>query len=146
MTNIWAEGCNKGACARKDWKVWYISVNEIKFIFIIFYRVRTLRNKNKQGNFLAMKINTFFKFNSPKLGQLETKWAENLTLSTGWGLRFWCRWAGSANEIKSFTIRSGNSTGDGGIGDYFSWNSGTPTIGAFTPSKFTSSSCNSASG
>ena len=27
-------------------------------------------------------------------------------------------------------MRSGNSAGDGGIGEYFSWNSGTPTIDA----------------
>ena len=31
-----------------------------------------------------MKNNTSFNFNSPKLGKLETKLAENLSLSTVW--------------------------------------------------------------
>ena len=49
-------------------------------IGFVFYDV-----KIRKTIFWAMKVNMFFnKFNSPKLGQLETEWPENLTLSTVW--------------------------------------------------------------
>ena len=50
--------------------------------FIIFIGIVLYEIKIRKTIFLAMKINTFCNFNSPKLGQLETKWAENWTLDT----------------------------------------------------------------
>ena len=48
------------------------------------HRVCTLRNKNWEDNFFGDENQFVYNFNSPKLGQLETKWTENLTLSTVW--------------------------------------------------------------